>query len=172
MMNPAVPEGTFRRGFVKGMGSGALMMGIFSSLIAVTAFAFPMVGLPVIAATHGIGATLGMIGLGSVATGLFSGITATQRAAESVSIASSASHPARREPITRGPEQAVAHSVAPHIEKAAHNSNAWTERVGASRTGTQSRVDQILADRNLNDGSRAAAILRDREQSDTLKASR
>lgn len=159
MLNPAVPEGTFRRSFVKGMSSGALMMGIFSTVMLTAAFALPVIGITAIAAPT-ISGALTMIGLGSVATGLFSGITATQRAAESVHSASNVSHPARREPV-RAPEQAVA----PAMSQAIHNQRAWADRVSAQRSTTPSRVDQILADRSLSDGDRASAILRDREQS-------
>lgn len=164
MTHPAVPEGTFRRGFIKGAGSGALMMSIFSGVLFVGSL-LPIPGNPLhFAPLMALGTTL----VGTLTTGLFSGITASQRAVESVNIASSASHPASRAPITRAPE----HSVAPHIEQAAHNSKAWTERVASSRASTPSKVDQILADRSLNDGDRAAAILREREQSNTLNASR
>lgn len=167
MLNANVPQGTFSRNFVKGAGSGALMMGIFSSLIAVTAFTFPMIGLPVIAASHGIGATLGMIGLGSVATGLFTGITATQRAAEASHSANTVSHAVSRAPV-RAPEQAIA----PAMERATHNSRAWTERVSQDRSNHPDRMSGILADRSLDDKGRAAAILREREQSNTSEARR
>lgn len=158
MLNPAVPQGTFSRAFVKGSGAGALMMGIFSGLSGVSALVFGF-GTP-----FGWG-MLGMMGLGAVATGLFSGITATQRAAESAHSASNVSHPARRETV-RAPEQAVA--VAPVMDQAIHNQRAWTQRVSAERTSGQDRVSQIIADRSLSDGDRAAAILRERESSATL----
>ncbi len=166
MFHPAVPEGTFNRAFVKGAGSGALMMGIFAGVLNVASF----VG---VAGIFGLTApallpAIGMMGFGAVATGLFSGITASQHALESIHSASNASHPARREPIGRAPEHAVAHSV----EQAAHNQRAWTERVAPSRTSGTDRVAQIIADRSLSDQDRAAAILREREQSSTSEVSR
>lgn len=162
MFSPDVPQGTFTRNFVKGAGSGALMMGIFSGLGGISA-ALIGFGTP-----FGWG-MVGMMALGSLATGLFTGITATQRAAEASRSASTVSHEAsRREPIARAPE----HAVAPHIQHAAHNSRVWQEKVGAGHQNTQSRVSQILADRSLSDGDRAAAILRDREQSSALESHR
>ncbi len=166
MMNPAVPEGTFRRGFFKGAGSGALMMGIFSSVMAAQFFLLPMIGIPAIAA-FSLGSSLGMIGMGTVATGLFSGVTATQRAAESVNSAHNVSHDAQRAPI-RGPE----HAIAPAMEHASHNSRVWQDKVSADRPRGHDHVSQILADGRLSDRDRAAAILREREQSSTLEAQR
>lgn len=161
MFNQAVPQGTFGRAFVRGAGSGALMMGIFSGLSGVSAMLFGF-GTP-----FGWG-MLGMMAIGSLATGVFSGVTASQRAIESVNSASNVSHhAARREPI-RAPEQAVAHSV----NQAAHNQSAWVDRVSANRASGHDRVSQIIADRSLSDGDRAAAILREREQSSTLEAQR
>lgn len=160
MMNPAVPEGTFRRGFTKGLGSGALMMGIFSTLGGISSMVIGF-GTP-----FGWG-MLGMMALGSVATGLFTGITATQRAAESASSARNASHDAQRAPI-RAPE----HGVAPALAHADHNSRAWQDKVSQNRPNGHERVNKILADRNLDDQGRAAAILKEREQSTTLNASR
>lgn len=167
MLSPAVPQGTFTRGFVKGAGSGALMMGIFSTL---TIVAFATGILPLTAGATLVGTALHMIptiGIGTMATGLFSGFTASQRAAESAQSANLVSHSANREPV-RKPEMAVA----PQMEQAAHNSRAWTDRVSADRPAGHSRAAQIIADRSLSDGDRAAAILREREQSSTLEAQR
>lgn len=165
MFNPAVPDGTFRRGFFKGAGSGALMMVIFSGLLATQAFVLPLLALPALA--FSIPSALGMIGMGTVATGLFTGITATQRAAEAPPIAHHASHQAERTPV-RAPEAAVA----PAMERAAHNTHAWTEKVSKDRPHGRDHITKILADGKLSDKDRAAAILSEREQSSTLNASR
>ncbi len=171
LLNPAVPEGTFRRNFVKGVGSGALMMGIFGTLTLTTmavgtalaiSFLTPAGGL-VAAALH----LIPTIGIGSIATGLFSGVTATQRAADAHSSAKAVSHNAERLPV-RAPE----HSVAPTVERAAHNSREWQNKVTQGSHKGRDNVSKILADRSLTDGDRASAILRDREQSNTLNASR
>lgn len=166
VFNSAVPQGTFSRAFFKGAGSGALMMGIFAGVLNVAS----MVGA---AALFGLTApallpAIGMMGFGAVATGLFSGITASQRAVESAHSASNASHPARREPIARAPEHAVSHSM----DQVVHNQRAWTERVAPSRSSGADRIGQIIADRSLSDRDRAAAILRDREQSSASEVSR
>lgn len=161
MMNPAVPEGTFSRGFFKGAGSGALMMGIFTTVYAIAGL---IPGSPV---QFHLVASLATMAMGTLSTGLFSGVTATQRAAEAKSSASTVSHDASRVPV-HAPERAVA----PAMERAAHNSRAWTERVAQDHPKGHDRVSKILADGRLNDSDRAAAILREREQSSTLEASR
>lgn len=169
MFHPAVPEGTFNRAFVKGAGSGALMMGIFAGVLNVASF----VG---VAGIFGLTApallpAIGMMGFGAVATGLFSGITASQRSVDAAHSASNVSHQVSRAPV-RAPEHGVAPSASQAVNQAAHNQNAWANRVSANRTGGQDRITQIINDRQLSDGDRAAAILREREQSSTLEASR
>ena len=164
MLHPAVPEGTFRRAFVKGAGSGALMMGIFSGVLQVAQFVgiTALVGM----SAPALPAVIGMMGLGSIATGLFSGVMASQR---SVSDAASARHQshavvaAAREPV-RAPEQAIAHAT--------QQGSAWQEKVGAQRGHGRERVAAILADGKLSDKDRATAILRERSEGITSEAIR
>lgn len=173
MLNPAVPEGTFRRAFTKGAGSGALMMGIFSGLhftaiaTGVASLLHISPGIGLLAASAALPSMLGMVALGMIATGLFSGITALQRSAASQSAAHTVSQPALRVPA-HAPEQ----TLAPVIERAAHNSHEWTQRVSQNPSSGRDRVASILADHTLTDADRAAAILHDREQSNALNASR
>jgi hypothetical protein len=126
MENPASKPnltGSFMGGFFNGAKSGAMMMGIFSSLYFVAAL-LPIPGNPV---HFSLIASLATATLGTISTGIFSGINAVGKANTEAHSARHASHLAERGPV-RAPE----HHIAPEqaVAEAHARSTNWAERTG------------------------------------------
>lgn len=153
MQNPVhSPDraGSFTNGFFSGAKSGALMMGIFNGVMGVA-------GLVGLVNPPALAAALTMMALGTLSTGLFSGISAMNKANTAAHSAHLISQPAERAPV-KAPEHYVAPQQA--VEQGIAQQQQWTQRVAPQK---QDRVSQILAD-GKSAQEHASAILAEREQ--------
>ena len=155
--------GSFLSGFGSGAFNGALMLGIFSGVV----FTLGKLGIAGLSMM-----TAGPIAATILATGLFSGVMAVKRALSEGNGHSAGKDHGQTTVLVPAVTQSIAPSVS--MDKAESVDTAptqsWAERVGQSN-GTQSRVDQILANGSMSDKDRAAAILQSRENAQNNAAS-
>lgn len=160
MGNPSTSNTPFLSGFFNGAKSGAMMMGIFTALMATAHFTFPLIGLSAVAPAFSVGMSAVMLGLGTLSTGLFSGYNAMNRACATPSSAVPNRAPAR------APEQAMGPVLAPAIERQTN----WAESVG-NRPSHAQRIDHILNSRG-SAKDHASAILAARADRDASATTR
>lgn len=153
MENRTSTVGNFFSGFMRGAGTGLLMMGIFSA-VSLGAGALGLMAMP------SIGYIATALGIGTATTGIFSGIMATGRGTPVTHSPTGAANLPSRGPA-RAPEAVITPIVA--ADRAESPATGWTDRVGRSGNST---IANIIADGSMSDKNRASAILAAREAAD------
>lgn len=167
------------RGLFSGLRTGVLMMGIFALVSAAVLSSGVLVsaGLLTGAIPTFTGALLSVLpgaAIGVIATSLFGAVNAALSSGSNHEIVQIRGRDGvmRSAQITQAPSVAmpIIHGQAAGKEHqqehapAEHAQTSWAERVGH---GHQSRIAEIIANGQMSDKDRAAALLAEREQPNT-----
>ena len=159
----------FMRGFGSGAINGALIMGIFT---AVT-YGFGALGILGVAGHF----SLGMLLVTTLATGIFGGIMAARRGGEESGpeAGSARQRDASIAPVivpTIGTAMAQSQEAGADLgdDTPAPGQPSWVNRAGRSNTAGNN-IQRIIANQEMSDKSRAAAILAQREAAAGKEAS-
>ncbi len=162
--------GSFSKGFLNSAGSGALMSGIFYSLIIAAEMLFPAMFaghmlVPLAATLMGTVAGVMLPAAFMVgAIGLFGGIMTMKRDSEENKNLGANTTVVRQRSAGVTPVMVPMMGAAVAADRAEDVSNApttnWAERSGGAQ---RNRVQDILANGSMSDKDRASAILAERQ---------